>query len=138
MILRADHHPAAICFQARRQPVGMVISQHPALVPRHHPRPGIHIFRDQRTRAPVVLGDHLTAEFSLHEGALVGYLGRSEQSLLTFLPGEEPERSAAIAALTEALGELVVEGRRKAVLISTIDGQPTREMSESKDTGPPR
>ncbi|MEO7095448.1 MAG: hypothetical protein ABI175_19490, partial [Polyangiales bacterium] len=61
----------------------------------------------------------------LFEGALVGYLGRSEQSLLTFLPPEEPERSAAMAALTEALGELVVEGRRRAVLIATIDGQPT-------------
>src|SRR5205823_9528744 len=64
------------------------------------------------------------ASVVLHDGALVGFLGRSEQSLLTFVPDDEPARSAALRALGAALGALVDEGRRRAVLISTIDGVP--------------
>jgi ATP-dependent Lhr-like helicase len=67
------------------------------------------------------------ASVILHDGALVGFLGRSEQSLLTFVPDVEPARSEALRALGAALGALVDEGRRRAVLISTIDGVPASE-----------
>ncbi len=62
--------------------------------------------------AYVVLGD----------GAVIGYVGRTERDLVTFLPGEEPERGAAAEALARALGAMVETGRRKTLLIGRIDG----------------
>jgi ATP-dependent helicase Lhr and Lhr-like helicase len=59
----------------------------------------------------------------LRDGALLGYLGRTEQSLLTFLPGDEPARGHAADALAKALAGLVDEGRRKTLLIARIDGE---------------
>jgi ATP-dependent Lhr-like helicase len=58
----------------------------------------------------------------LRDGALIGYLGRTEQSLSTFLPGDEPDRGHAAEALAGALARLVDEGRRKTLLIARIDG----------------
>jgi ATP-dependent Lhr-like helicase len=63
------------------------------------------------------------AHVVLRDGALVGYLGRSEKDLLTFLPAEEPERGHAAAALAGALAALVDEGRRRTLLVSRIDGE---------------
>src|SRR5439155_544076 len=63
------------------------------------------------------------AQVVLHDGALVGWLGRGEQNLQTFLPGEEPERSQTARALARALAALVDEGRRKALLIARVDGE---------------
>jgi ATP-dependent Lhr-like helicase len=63
----------------------------------------------------------------LHEGALLGWLGRTEQSLLTFLPAEEPARAAAARTLSTALGGLVGPGKRRALLITSIDGAPAAE-----------
>jgi ATP-dependent Lhr-like helicase len=58
----------------------------------------------------------------LHHGALVGWLARSERALLTFLPAGEPERTRAAVALAQALGALVDESDRRALLIETVDG----------------
>jgi ATP-dependent Lhr-like helicase len=58
----------------------------------------------------------------IHEGRLVGYVGRTEQSLSTFLPEDEPRRGAAVRALSRALSSLVDEGRRRAIFIARIDG----------------
>ena len=63
------------------------------------------------------------AQVVLHDGALVGWLGRGEQNLMTFLPGEEPERSQRARALAHALAALVDEGKRKALLIARVDGE---------------
>ena len=63
------------------------------------------------------------AQVVLYDGALVGWLGRGEQNLQTFLPGEEPERSQRARALARALAALVDEGRRKALLIARVDGE---------------
>jgi ATP-dependent Lhr-like helicase len=63
------------------------------------------------------------AQVVLHDGALVGWLGRGEQNLQTFLPDEEPERSHSARALAHALAGLVEEGRRKALLIARVDGE---------------
>ncbi|WP_437300978.1 Lhr family helicase [Sorangium sp. So ce426] len=60
----------------------------------------------------------------LHDGRLLAWMGRTERSLTTFLPEAEPERGDAIRAIASALGALVDEGRRRAVLVATIDGEP--------------
>jgi ATP-dependent Lhr-like helicase len=67
------------------------------------------------------------ARVVLHAGALVGWLGRAEDSLLTFLPEHEPARTHAARALGRALASLVQSGARRALSIATIDGAPARE-----------
>jgi ATP-dependent Lhr-like helicase len=67
------------------------------------------------------------AQVILRDGALLGWIGRAESNLLTFLPAAEPERSAAAEALVDALARLVESGRRRAVLVSKIDGRDPRE-----------
>jgi ATP-dependent Lhr-like helicase len=62
------------------------------------------------------------ARVALRDGALLGWLGRGEHPLLTFLPDEEGSRAAAAQALATALGNLVDGRRRRALLISTVDG----------------
>src|SRR5205814_1720229 len=63
------------------------------------------------------------AQVVLHDGALVGWLGRGEHNLHTFLPAEEPARSHAARALAQALAAQVDSGRRKAFLIARVDGE---------------
>ena len=58
----------------------------------------------------------------LHEGTLLGWLGRGDHPLLTFLPSDPPARSEAAALLARALAERVDRGKHRAFLISTIDG----------------
>ncbi|HET9934022.1 MAG TPA: hypothetical protein VFQ35_25135, partial [Polyangiaceae bacterium] len=55
------------------------------------------------------------------DGRLIGYIGRSDRALTTFLTEEEPLRSRELTALTEALRDEVRPGRRAALLIATID-----------------
>jgi len=57
-------------------------------------------------------------------GALIGWLGRGDHPLLTFLPDEEPARSETTRALASALANLVDGGGRRALLVSTVDGIP--------------
>ena len=61
----------------------------------------------------------------LREGRPIAWLGRTERSLITFLPEAEPERGHAIRAIARALADLVESGRRKASLIASVDGEPT-------------
>jgi ATP-dependent Lhr-like helicase len=74
--------------------------------------------RDERSRPMRAAG----ARVVLHEGALVAYLGRSEEALTTFLPESEPDRTRAVEGIARALGALVDAGRRKLVALRTIDG----------------
>ena len=62
------------------------------------------------------------AQVVLHAGELVGWLGRGEHNLHTFLPGQEPARTHAARALAGALAGLVDDGRRKALLVARVDG----------------
>jgi len=62
-------------------------------------------------------------------GELAAWLGRGEQNLLTFLPAEEPERSRRARALANALARLVDSGRRRALLISRVDGEPVQSSA---------
>jgi ATP-dependent Lhr-like helicase len=68
-----------------------------------------------------VAGAHVV----LWDGVLVAYLARGDTSLLTFLPATEPEHARAARAVAEALGGLVESGRRRALFIASIDGQPS-------------
>jgi ATP-dependent Lhr-like helicase len=67
------------------------------------------------------------AQVVLRDGALVGWIGRAESNLFTFLPPAEPERGAAAAAIAGALARLVDTGRRRALLVRQIDGQDPRD-----------
>jgi ATP-dependent Lhr-like helicase len=58
----------------------------------------------------------------LHEGALLGWLGRGEHPLLTFLPPEEPARTDIAHRLARALADRVERGKHRALLIATVDG----------------
>jgi ATP-dependent Lhr-like helicase len=61
------------------------------------------------------------AHVVIHEGRLIGYLSRTGQSLITFLPDEEPERTAMRNVLVETLSEMAVPGA--PVFLTKIDGQ---------------
>jgi len=58
----------------------------------------------------------------LWRGQLIGYVGRTEESVLTFLPRQEPERGHAAKALASALADRVQRAGRRALLVSRIDG----------------
>jgi ATP-dependent helicase Lhr and Lhr-like helicase len=72
--------------------------------------------------SPSNLGRGAGAQVLLYGGELVAYLGRGERALLTFLPPDEPERSAAGRAVVEGLGAMVDEGGRRALLLASVDG----------------
>jgi ATP-dependent Lhr-like helicase len=63
----------------------------------------------------------------LRDGALLGWLGRGKHPLLTFLPTDPAERAETAGALATALGDLVDRGRRRALLLWTIDGAAASE-----------
>jgi ATP-dependent Lhr-like helicase len=67
----------------------------------------------------------------LHEGALLGWLGRGERDrpLLTFLPTTEPARSERARLLARALAARVDRGPARAMLLSTVDGEPAARSS---------
>jgi ATP-dependent Lhr-like helicase len=67
------------------------------------------------------------AQVIVRDGALLGWIGRAESNLFTFLPAAEPERGAAAAALAGALARLVDSGRRRAVLVRKVDGKDPRD-----------
>ena len=67
------------------------------------------------------------ARVILLEGALLAATGRGDRSLVTFLPKDEPARTEASRALAAALAAPVDAGRRRAVLISRIDGEDPGE-----------
>jgi ATP-dependent Lhr-like helicase len=64
--------------------------------------------------AHVILGD---------DARLLGWLGRSERSLLTFFEGEPRERAAQSKTLAEALARAVDRRLRTGFLIAQVDGE---------------
>jgi ATP-dependent Lhr-like helicase len=62
----------------------------------------------------------------LHAGRLVAYLGRSDRALITFLPELEPERGHSVQALAGALHALVGLGKRRYLMLATIDDMEAR------------
>jgi ATP-dependent Lhr-like helicase len=65
----------------------------------------------------------------LRDGELIGYLGRAERTLLSFLPESEPEHGHAAEALAKALAGMVEQGRRRTLLITHVDGEPTEKTA---------
>jgi ATP-dependent Lhr-like helicase len=65
------------------------------------------------------------ARVVVHEGLLLGYLGKTGQHLLTFLPENEPERSVARDAMVEAIVKLATSER--PVFLTKIDGSSPGE-----------
>ena len=61
------------------------------------------------------------------EGALIGWIARSD-ALLTFFYAEEANGSSA-RALAKALADMVDYGHRRALLIEQIDGAPAAQSS---------
>ena len=70
------------------------------------------------------MGRAAGASVVLASGALVGFLARGGESLLTFLPEDEPARGRAASALARALADHVDRRPERGVLIATIDGAP--------------
>jgi ATP-dependent Lhr-like helicase len=68
--------------------------------------------RPQRTPGALVV---------LHQGRLLAYLGKSDRALSLFIDEEEPARGHQLAALLTALKTLVGPGKRRVLLIQTID-----------------
>lgn len=66
-------------------------------------------------------GRAASARVILHNGRLLGYLGRTSQSLITFPPSDHSERSRVQQTLARALAELATS--ETAVFLTTIDGQ---------------
>jgi ATP-dependent Lhr-like helicase len=64
------------------------------------------------------------ARVVMRDGALIGWLARREEQMLTFLAKDAPDLEAARADLAGALASLVDSGARRALLITTIDGEP--------------
>ncbi|HEY8427974.1 MAG TPA: crosslink repair DNA glycosylase YcaQ family protein [Sandaracinaceae bacterium] len=63
------------------------------------------------------------ARVVLHDGRLIGYVGRTGHSVLTFLPEEELAGARAKEALARALSHATGTGSKgRAVLITRIDG----------------
>jgi ATP-dependent Lhr-like helicase len=65
--------------------------------------------------AHVILGE---------DARLLGWLGRSERSLLTFLEGEPHQRAREADALAQALAQAVDKRLRGGFLIAQVDGEP--------------
>ena len=63
----------------------------------------------------------------MQDGRLLGWLGRTETSLLTFV--EDPTLSSALA---EALARWAKSGERNAVLIEKVDGVAVAESPWAK------
>jgi ATP-dependent helicase Lhr and Lhr-like helicase len=61
----------------------------------------------------------------LHDGELIGWLGRTQETLLTWIDPQEDGTSAR--ELADALAGLVEKGTRKVLWLRTIDGAPPTE-----------
>jgi ATP-dependent Lhr-like helicase len=74
------------------------------------------------------------ARVVMHDGKLLAWLGRGSQSMITFLPKDEPDASHAAAALASAL--VGIARRRVGVaMLATIDGAPAPESPLAKVLG---
>jgi ATP-dependent Lhr-like helicase len=61
----------------------------------------------------------------LVDGSLAAFLGKGERNLLTFAEADQIERQAS--GIAQALANEVESGKRRAIVISSIDGKPPGE-----------
>ena len=69
--------------------------------------------RPQRAAGAVVV---------IADGAILGWMGRGEHPVITFLPEDEGARAESAHALAQGLAGLVDSGTRPALLVGSIDG----------------
>ncbi len=84
--------------------------------------PWPEIGEDRETRAEGRPQRAAGAHVVIHDGKLLGFLGRGDKALLTFLSREEPTRTTEAEALATALAGTVEAGSRKVLVIARIDG----------------
>ena len=89
------------------------------------PAPGESDAVDEARRPQRAVG----ALVVLYDGALVGWLGRSGESLLSFLPKDDGARAKSATGLADGRAELVESGGRRALLLATIDGAPAAKSA---------
>ncbi|HEY0983924.1 Lhr family helicase [Schlesneria sp.] len=70
------------------------------------------------------------ARVILWNGSLIGYLNKSSEQLLTFLPVEEPQRTKAQTALIELLRSLTTDN--KPLFLNLIDRLPPESAAIAK------
>jgi ATP-dependent helicase Lhr and Lhr-like helicase len=56
------------------------------------------------------------------DGKLGAWLSRGEKEMTAFLPEDEPDRGRTAAAIASQLASIVAAGRRRAILLTAIDG----------------
>ncbi len=76
--------------------------------------------KTESTRPMRAAGAHI----ALVDGALVAFLGKGEREIVTFLPADEPSRSAVARALAEALVRWATLTGRAALGWAAADGTP--------------
>ncbi|MBK8011907.1 MAG: DEAD/DEAH box helicase [Deltaproteobacteria bacterium] len=79
--------------------------------------------RPSSVRAQRIAGSQVI----LQDGRLIAYLGRSETTLLTFLPSDEDAARRAGAAIVDALVELVDGRFRRVLRLEVIDEGPAAQ-----------
>jgi ATP-dependent Lhr-like helicase len=67
------------------------------------------------------------ARVILFDGALIGYLSRTTQSLITYIAGSDSEREQKCGVLLQALTHLVDGRAHRALVIREIDGRAPQE-----------
>jgi ATP-dependent helicase Lhr and Lhr-like helicase len=72
-------------------------------------------------------GRNAGARVILIDGQMAAYLGKGEKNLLTFITLDDPLIERKASAIAEALSSEVNSGRRRAIVISSVDGQPPGE-----------
>ena len=65
------------------------------------------------------------AKVLMHRGELLGYIGQTGQTLLTFLPDADPERTEAIRGLMACFTKL--SSRGEVVYLTKVNGETPRE-----------
>jgi ATP-dependent helicase Lhr and Lhr-like helicase len=63
----------------------------------------------------------------LRQGQLIAYLAKTDRALSLFLAQEEPERERQLQAAVHALKTIVGNGKRRALVLQTINGLDARK-----------
>ncbi|HEX6096093.1 MAG TPA: DEAD/DEAH box helicase [Thermoanaerobaculia bacterium] len=71
-----------------------------------------------------MLSRSVGAEVILVNGLLACYVSRGEKQFSVFLPEDEPLRSTVAREVARTLASLVLDGRRRALLVSEINEEP--------------
>ena len=74
--------------------------------------------------SPWTLSRSVGANVILVNGLMACYVSRGEKQLFVFLPEDEPVRSIVAREVAKALAAIVLDGKRRALLITEINDEP--------------